>query len=79
MCFLWRYSAHLFFNTFQAQDEMYYKIVNLKHSLKVVVGLRVCNNPIRCNVGRYRVTNRRSELNILFDNSNQFIYQYSNQ
>ena len=23
--------------------------------------------------------NRRSELNILFDNSNQFIYQYSNQ
>ena len=26
-----------------------------------------------------RETNRRSELNILFDNSNQFIYQYSNQ
>ena len=27
----------------------------------------------------FRETNRRSELNILFDNSNQFIYQYSNQ
>ena len=30
-------------------------------------------------VVQIRETNRQNELNILFDNSNQFIYQYSNQ